>query len=120
MVWLFLFLAGMLEVAWATAAGYSEGFTRLGPSLVVIAVMPLTFYLLAVVTRKLPAGTAYAIWTSIGTAGTVLLGILAFGDPASFPRLGGLALVIAGVVMLKLADSQGQPKEKADMRADPR
>jgi quaternary ammonium compound-resistance protein SugE len=112
-VWVLLFVTGMLEVVWATAAGYSEGFTKLVPSLVVVAVMPFTFYLLSVVMRRLPAGTAYAIWTSIGTAGTAVLGVLAFGDPANLPRLGGLALVIAGVVMLRMADGRGQPKEKA-------
>jgi quaternary ammonium compound-resistance protein SugE len=113
MVWVLLLLTGMLEVVWATAAGYSEGFTRLGPSLVVVAVMPLTFYLLSVVMRRLPAGTAYAIWTSIGTAGTALLGILAFGDPANPPRLGGLALVLAGVMLLRLADGGGRSQGKA-------
>jgi quaternary ammonium compound-resistance protein SugE len=114
MVWVLLFITGMLEVVWATAAGYSEGFTKLGPSLVVLAVMPVTFYLLSIVMRHLPAGTAYAIWTSIGTAGTALLGILAFGDPANSVRLGGLALVIAGVVILRIADGRGQPEGKKE------
>jgi len=113
MVWFLLFLTGILEVVWATAAGYSEGFTRLGPSLVVVAVMPLTFYLLSVVMRHLPAGTAYAIWTSIGTAGTAVLGVAAFGDSVNLPRVAGLALVIAGVVMLRMADGAGRPEEKA-------
>lgn len=116
MVWVLLLLTGLLEVVWATAAGYSEGFTKLGPSLVVVAVMPFSFYLLSVVMKRLPPGTAYAIWTSIGTAGTAVLGILAFGDPANLPRLGGLVLVISGVVMLRMADGGGKPKGRKPAR----
>ena len=106
--WLLLLFTGLLEVVWATAAGYSDGFTRLAPTLVVVAVMPVTFFLLALVMRRMAAGTAYAIWTALGSAGTVLLGIIAFDDPVTPGRLAGLALVIVGVVLLKLADGRRQ------------
>jgi len=112
--WLLLIVTGLLEVVWATAAGYSDGFTKLGPSLVVFAVMPITFYLLSVVMRRLPAGTAYAIWTSIGTAGTAILAVVAFGDPVDALRILALGLVIAGVVILRLADGDSVPEAGTD------
>lgn len=113
MTWVLLFITGLLEVVWATAAGYSDGFTKLVPSLVVFAVMPVTFYLLSVVMRRLPAGTAYAIWTSIGTAGTAILGIVVFGDPVGVFRVLGLGLVITGVVMLRLSDGDSDTAQNA-------
>lgn len=116
MVWLLLLVAGALEIVWATAAGESDAFTDLWPSVVVLACMPLTFWLLALVTRRLPAGTAYAIWTGFGAAGTALVGIATRGEGAGALRLTGLALVIAGVVLLRIAESD-DPSERRDKAA---
>ena len=87
MAWIALLLAGLLEIVWATSMKLSHGFTRLTPSLVTLVAMALSFWLLSVAMRTLPLGTAYAVWTGIGTVGTVLLGILLFGEAATAIRL---------------------------------
>jgi len=110
MAWLLLLLTGLLEVVWATAAGYSQGFTRLGPSLVVVAVIPITFFLLSEVMKRLPAGTAYAVWTGIGSVGTSLVGIATFDDPVGPVRLAGLGAVIGGIMLLKMSEGSKAPK----------
>ncbi|WP_355660033.1 quaternary ammonium compound efflux SMR transporter SugE [Halomonas salifodinae] len=101
--WILLVVAGLLEVAWALGLKASEGFTRLWPSLFTLVAMIASFYLLAQAMKVLPVGTAYAIWVGIGALGTVLLGILIYGDSASPLRLVSLLLVLAGLVGLKLA-----------------
>lgn len=101
--WILLVVAGLLEVAWALGLKASEGFTRLWPSLFTLAAMLASFYLLAQAMKALPVGTAYAIWVGIGALGTVLLGMLIYGDSASPLRLVSLVLVLAGLVGLKLA-----------------
>ncbi|MBF8221541.1 quaternary ammonium compound efflux SMR transporter SugE [Halomonas sp. 328] len=101
--WILLVIAGLLEVAWALGLKASAGFTRLWPSLFTLAAMIASFYLLAQAMKVLPVGTAYAIWVGIGALGTVLLGILIYGDSASPLRLVSLVLVLAGLVGLKLA-----------------
>lgn len=103
MAWTLLVLAGLLEVAWALGLKASEGFTRLWPSLFTVTTMLVSFYLLAQAMKTLPVGTAYAVWVGIGALGTVLLGILIYGDSASPLRLVSLALVLVGLVGLKLA-----------------
>lgn len=102
MSWLLLFVAGILEVGWAVGLKYTDGFTRLGPSLLTLVSMVASMVLLAAATRALPIGTAYAIWTGIGGAGTALLGIWLFREPASAARLFCIGLIIAGVLGLKL------------------
>lgn len=102
MAWIVLLLAGLLEVVWAVGLKYTEGFTRLVPSLVTVAAMLASLWLLAVALRSLPLGTAYAVWTGVGTVGTALVGIAALGEPADALRLLSIALIVAGIVGLKL------------------
>ncbi len=103
MSWTILFLAGLFEVAWAVGLKYTEGFTRLWPSVGTLAAMALSFYLLAAAMRSLPLGTAYAVWVGIGAIGTAILGIVLFNEPASAGRLVSLGLILAGIIGLKLA-----------------
>ncbi|MEQ5802061.1 quaternary ammonium compound efflux SMR transporter SugE [Halomonas sp. H10-9-1] len=101
--WTMLVAAGLLEVAWAVGLKASQGFTRWWPSLFTVTTMLVSFYLLAQAMKTLPLGTAYAVWVGIGAVGSVLLGILIYGDSASPLRLASLALVLVGLVGLKLA-----------------
>jgi quaternary ammonium compound-resistance protein SugE len=103
--WGVLLLAGLLEVGWAVGLKYTEGFTRLWPTLATAAALVASMVLLGVALRTLPLGTAYAVWTGIGTIGTALLGIGLFGEPATVMRLVCIGLVVAGIVGLKLASS---------------
>jgi quaternary ammonium compound-resistance protein SugE len=107
MSWVYLFLAGVLEIVWAIGLKYTEGFTRLWPSVITIAVAWLSFYLLALAVKTIPVGTGYAIWTGIGAAGVAILGMILFGEPATTARFVFLALIIVGIVGLKL--SAGAP-----------
>lgn len=102
MAWVYLLLAGLLEIAWAVGLKYTEGFTRLWPSLWTGAAMILSMLLLAVAVRTLPLGTAYAVWTGVGAVGTALLGIVLFGEPRDTARLLCVLLIVAGIVGLKL------------------
>ena len=102
MAWVLLVLAGLLEVAWAVGLKYTDGFTRPWPTAATLVAMIGSVVLLALAVRTLPLGTAYAVWTGIGTAGAVLLGILLFQEPATFLRLLFLGLILAGIVGLKL------------------
>lgn len=102
MSWLVLFLAGICECGWAVGLKYTQGFTRLVPSVVTLTVMTASVVLLGWAVRRLPLGTAYAVWTGIGAVGTALLGILLFGESASPGRLLSLGLVLAGLIGLKL------------------
>lgn len=103
MQWFILFLAGLLEVVWAVGLKYTEGFTRLTPTIITGAAMIASVVLLGLAMRTLPLGTAYAIWVGIGAAGTVIAGIFLFNEPTSLLRLGSVALIGLGVVGLKLA-----------------
>ncbi|MFN2431671.1 MAG: quaternary ammonium compound efflux SMR transporter SugE [Gemmatimonadota bacterium] len=103
MAWLHLLVAGVLEIAWAVGLKYSEGFSRLWPSVVTVALMLGSFVFLSLAMRALPLGTSYAVWTGIGAVGTALLGIVLFGEPASAARLACIGLIVAGIVGLKLA-----------------
>jgi quaternary ammonium compound-resistance protein SugE len=105
MSWLLLVLAGLFEIGWAIGLKYTEGFTRLLPSVLTLASMAVSVVLLGLAMKTLPVGTAYAIWVGIGAIGTVVLGILLFGEPAGWLRLASVGLITAGVVGLKLAGS---------------
>ncbi|KMO41178.1 molecular chaperone [Methylobacterium variabile] len=102
MAWILLLVAGLLEVGWAIGLKYTDGFTRLVPSLVTGLSMVASLALLGLALRTLPVGTAYAIWTGIGTVGTALLGIALFGEPATAARLGCIGLIVLGILGLKL------------------
>jgi len=105
MHWIVLFLAGLLEVVWAVGLKYTEGFTRLLPSAVTLAAMAGSVILLGLALRSLPLGTAYAIWTGIGTVGTVIWGIMMLNEPASVARLVCIAMIVAGIAGLKILSS---------------
>ena len=102
MAWWMLVVAGLFEIGWAIGLKYTEGFTRLWPSAATVAAMVVSIVLLAFAMRTLPVGTAYAVWTGIGAVGTVILGIVLFGEPATALRLGCIGLILAGIVGLKL------------------
>ncbi|WP_058834344.1 quaternary ammonium compound efflux SMR transporter SugE [Luteimonas abyssi] len=103
MHWTILFLAGLFEIVWAVGLKYTEGFTRLWPTVGTFAAMAVSFALLAHAMKGLPLGTAYAVWVGIGAVGTALVGIAVLGEPANPGRLLSIALIVAGVVGLKLA-----------------
>lgn len=102
MAWVYLFLAGVLEVFWSSFLKLSEGFTRMGYSALTVAGMLASFGLLSQAMKTLPLGTAYAVWTGIGALGSLLVGIAAFGETVSAPRLLFAALLLAGIVGLKV------------------
>jgi quaternary ammonium compound-resistance protein SugE len=102
MAWFALIIAGLFEVGWAAGLKYTEGFTRLWPSLGTLACMVVSLWLLGLALRTLPLGTAYAVWTGVGTVGTALLGMALFAEPADTIRLACIGLIVAGIVGLKL------------------
>lgn len=102
MAWLALLLAGISEVGWAVGLKYTEGFTKLVPSLITIGGLVLSFWMLAFALKTLPLGTAYAIWTGIGTVGAALFGILVLGEPATAGRIACLGLIVSGIVGLNI------------------
>ena len=102
MAWMILVVAGLLEVGWAVGLKYTEGFTRLWPTVGTVGAMVLSVGLLGLAMRTLPVGTAYAVWTGIGALGTVILGMVLFGEPATVARLVCVGLILAGIVGLKL------------------
>ncbi|ENN89123.1 small multidrug resistance protein [Rhizobium freirei PRF 81] len=103
MAWFLLFLAGLFEIGWAVGLKYTDGFTRPMPTILTVISMVTSVVLLGLAVKTLPMGTAYAVWTGIGTVGTVLLGIWLLGDPATFVRLLCISLIVAGIAGLKLA-----------------
>ena len=103
MAWAILFVAGLFEVGWAIGLKYTEGFTRLLPTLWTAASMLISLGLLGLALKTLPVGTAYAVWTGVGAAGTVVVGIWLFGEPATALRLSCIGLILAGIVGLKFA-----------------
>jgi len=102
MAWIYLTVAGLFEIGWAIGLKYTEGFTRLLPSLWTIGSMILSIVLLGLALRTLPVGTAYAVWTGIGAVGTAALGIYLFAEPATVARLLCIGLILSGIVGLKL------------------
>lgn len=102
MAWFVLFVAGLFEIGWAIGLKYTEGFTRLWPSVGTFIAMVVSVVLLGLAMRTLPVGTAYAVWTGIGSVGTVILGIFLFGESAAVLRLLCIVLIVAGILGLKL------------------
>lgn len=105
MAWLFLVIAGLLEIVWAIGLKLSSGFTHTGWSIVTVLGMITSFYFLAQALKTIPVGTGYAIWTGIGAAGTAILGIVLFSESAGLPRLVCIVLIVAGIVGLKLTST---------------
>ena len=103
MSWILLVLAGLLEIGWAIGLKYTEGFTRLWPSVWTVAAMIVSLGLLGLAMKSLPVGTSYAVWVGVGAVGTAILGIVLLGEPATAGRIASLALIVAGIVGLKLS-----------------
>ena len=103
MDWIILVLAGLFEVGWAIGLKYTEGFTRLWPSVWTVLAMLVSLWLLGIAMKSLPIGTAYSVWVGVGAAGTVILGIALFNEPVNAFRLISVGLIIAGIVGLRLA-----------------
>ena len=102
MSWLWLMLAGLLEVVWAIGLKYADGFTRLVPSVITVTAMIGSVYFLALAVRTIPLGTGYAVWTGIGAVGVAILGMILFGEPKTLLRLGSIFLIVIGIAGLKL------------------
>jgi quaternary ammonium compound-resistance protein SugE len=102
MAWTLLIVAGLFEVGWAIGLKYTEGFTKLWPSLWTAAAMAASVFLLALALKSIPVGTGYAVWTGVGAVGTAILGIVLLGEPAAWPRLACIGLIVAGIAGLKL------------------
>ena len=102
MSWIVLLVAGLLEIVWAVGLKYTDGFTKLVPTTITVGAMIFSVALLGLAVRTLPLGTAYAVWTGIGTVGTVIFGIVMLGEPANIVRLGCIALIVIGIVGLKI------------------
>ena len=102
MAWLYLFVAGVFETAWAIGLKYSAGFTKYGPSVFTVVAMMVSLYLLALALRTIPVGTGYAVWTGIGTVGAAILGILLFNESREIARILCILLIVAGIIGLKL------------------
>ena len=103
MAWLLLIIAGLCEIVWAIGLKYAEGFTRLWPSVITVVAMLVSIVLLGYAMKSLPVGTSYAVWVGVGAVGTAVLGIVLLGESASPGRLASLALIVAGIIGLKLA-----------------
>jgi quaternary ammonium compound-resistance protein SugE len=103
MAWIYLTLAGLFEIGWAIGLKYTDGFSRLIPSVLTAVSMVVSVLLLGLALKTLPVGTGYAVWTGIGTVGTALLGIVLLGEPATALRLACIGLIVAGILGLKLA-----------------
>jgi quaternary ammonium compound-resistance protein SugE len=103
MAWVYLFLAGLMEVGWAVGLKYTEGFSRLWPTVWTILSMVLSLFFLGQSLKSLPVGTAYAVWTGIGAVGAAVLGIILFGDSRSFLRLVSIGLIVAGIAGLRIS-----------------
>lgn len=103
MAWFILVIAGLFEVGWAIGLKYTEGFTRLWPTLWTVLAMAISLWLLGIAMKSLPVGTAYSVWVGVGAVGTVILGIVLLGEPANAARLISVGLIIVGIIGLKLA-----------------
>lgn len=105
MAWVYLFVAGLLETTWAVGLKYTEGFTRLWPTVFTLASMAASVWLLALAVRSLPLGTAYAVWTGIGAVGAAVVGMALFGEPRTAVRIFCLGLIVAGIAGLRLVEN---------------
>ena len=103
MAWTLLFVAGLFEVGWAIGLKYTDGFTRVWPSVWTAVALVVSMALLGIAVKALPVGTAYAVWVGVGAVGTAILGVVLLGEPVSLGRVASIALVVAGIVGLKLA-----------------
>ncbi|MDX9746495.1 MAG: quaternary ammonium compound efflux SMR transporter SugE [Syntrophales bacterium] len=103
MAWVYLFVAGLMEVGWAVGLKYTDGFSRLWPTIWTVAAMVLSLFFLGQALRSLPLGTAYAVWTGIGAVGAAVLGIILFGDSKSVLRLVSIGLIMAGIAGLRIS-----------------
>ena len=103
MAWIILVLAGLFEVGWAIGLKYSEGLTKLWPTIGTVVAMIISLCLLGIAMKSLPVGTAYSVWVGVGSVGTLILGIILFGEPVNAARLISVALIISGIIGLKLA-----------------
>ena len=106
MAWLNLVIAGLLEIVWAIGLKYTDGFTKLWPSILTVAAMIVSLYFLAQALKIIPVGTGYAVWTGIGAVGTAMLGIVLFAESSALPRLLCMLLIVAGIVGLKLTSPE--------------
>lgn len=106
MAWIWLGIAGVMEIIWAIGLKYTEGFTRLWPSVITGAAMIASVYFLALAVKTIPIGTGYAVWTGIGAAGVAILGMILFGEPRTLARLACIGLIIAGIVGLKMVSPE--------------
>ena len=102
MAWLYLLIAGLFEIAWAIGLKYTDGFTRIIPSIWTVGSMAVSILFLSLALKTLPVGTAYAVWTGIGAVGVAILGIVLFAEPANILRLGCIGLIVGGIAGLKL------------------
>lgn len=105
MAWLYLFIAGLLEIGWVIGLKYTEGFSKPIPSIVTVIAMIGSFYCLSLAVKALPLGTSYAIWTGIGTVGAMIAGIILFGESANLMRIGCALLIVSGIIGLKVSAS---------------
>ena len=105
MAWIYLFVAGVLEIVWAFSMKQSEGFSKLTPSLITFTAMAASFWLLALAMRTLPLGTAYTIWTGIGAVGAFIVGIVFLGEQVTAMRIGAAVLIVSGLVLMKLSST---------------
>ncbi len=101
--WIIVLIAGLMETGWALGLKYSDGFTRLWPSVVTIVLAVGSFYLLSVAMKSLPVGTAYAVWVGIGAVGTAIAAVFLFQEPVNAMRIAGIGLIVAGILALKFA-----------------
>lgn len=105
MAWIFLLVAGVLEMAWAVGLKYTDGWTKLWPSVFTVAAMAASFYFLSAALKELPVGTAYAVWTGVGAVGVAIIGILFLGEPGNLVRVLSILLIVAGIAGLKLSSA---------------
>ena len=106
MAWIYLFVAGVFETAWAIGLKYSAGFTKVGPSVFTVIAMMISLYLLALALRTLPVGTGYAVWTGVGTVGAAILGIFLFNESREIARILCILLIVAGIIGLKITSPE--------------
>lgn len=119
MAWMMLVIAGVFEVGWAVGLKYTHGFTRPWPTIATIACIVVSMGLLGLAARSLPIGTAYAVWTGIGAVGTALIGMAVLGEPVTAPRIACLALIVAGIVGLKVVTPEPVSRAGPVLQGDP-
>ncbi|MGE0577015.1 MAG: multidrug efflux SMR transporter [Geminicoccaceae bacterium] len=105
MAWVYLTVAGILEIVWASAMKHSEGFTRIWPTVISLVGMVASMVLLSISMKTLPLGTAYSVWTGIGAAGAFIFGIVVLGEQASFSRIAAAVMIVGGLILMKLSDN---------------